>query len=243
MVASVLQNGSICRPGELVPNGPPRPAVTRVLVVDDHAFVRAGIIDILRSHDWLVVVGEAADGLQGLAKASELRPDLVVVDLNLPKLSGLGLMSALRTRQPKVKVVVLSMYEPDEVVRSIIHSGARGYLCKRDAATELVTALETVAGGGTYFDTAFSRTLLPHLTGTSGHTNRRFDISPRQREVLIGVAEGLSSKEIAARLNISIRTVETHREHLARRLHIRNVAEFTRYAIEQGYIQLEGSKP
>ena len=121
----------------------------RVLIVDDHAVVRAGIVDILRSHDWLIVVGEAADGREALAKALELAPDLVVVDLNLPTLSGVGLMKSLRTQLPNTKVLVLSMHEPDRVASSIIESGARGYVSTRVASTELITALEAVASGGT----------------------------------------------------------------------------------------------
>ena len=220
-----------------VANKPTRPATTRVLVVDDHPLVRAGVRDILQSHDWLVVVGEAADGRDALAKALELSPDLVVVDLDLPKLNGVGLMNSLRTQLPKTKVIVLSMYQPDKVASSVIQAGARGYVSKRVASTELISALEAVASGGTYFDSAFSVTVLRDLT--RDRTKQRPTISPRQREVLIGVAEGLSSKEIAARLNIGVRTVDTHREQVARKLNIRNAADFTKYAIQHGYIQVE----
>ena len=210
----------------------------RVLIVDDHAVVRAGVVEILREHDWLVVVGEAVDGREALTKAIQLSPDLLIVDLDIPKLNGIGLMNALRTQLPKAKVLVLSMHEADKVASSIIQAGARGYVSKRVASTELVTALEAVASGGTYFDSAFSLAVLPQLT--ADRTKPRFNISPRQREVLIGVAEGLSSKEIAARLNIGVRTVDTHREQVARKLHIRNAADFTKYAIQQGYVTLEG---
>jgi len=206
----------------------------RVLIVDDHAVVRAGIVDILRSHDWLVVVGEAAAGREALAKALELAPDLVVVDLNLPTLSGVGLMKSLRTQLPKTKVLVLSMHEPDRVAGSIIESGARGYVSKRVASAELITALEAVASGGTYFDSAFSVTVLNQLA--KDPPKRQSTISPRQREVLVGVAEGLTSKEIAARLNIGVRTVDTHREQVARKLNIHNAADFTKYAVQQGLI-------
>jgi DNA-binding NarL/FixJ family response regulator len=146
-------------------------------------------------------------------------------------------MNALRTNLPNAKVIVLSMHEPDNVARSIIEAGARGYVSKRVASSELVTALEAVASGGTYFDSAFSVTVLQELTRDPG--KQRTAISPRQRQVLIGVAEGLSSKEIAARLNIGVRTVDTHREQVARKLNIRNAADFTKYAIQHGYIRVE----
>jgi DNA-binding NarL/FixJ family response regulator len=236
MVASVAQRD----PKGLALNAvshPTRKCPIRVLVVDDHAVVRAGIIEILRLHDCLVVVGEAADGREALAKALQLEPDLVILDLNLPKLNGVDLMNGLRAQLPKTMVLVLSMHEPRKIASAIIDGGARGYVSKRVASTELVTALETVAAGGTYFDSAFSLSALPQLTGD--RSSPRFNISPRQREVLIGVAEGLSSKEIAARLNIGVRTVDTHREQVARKLHIRNAAEFTRYAVQQGYVILE----
>jgi DNA-binding NarL/FixJ family response regulator len=185
----------------------------------------------------LVVVGEACDGHEALAKALELSPDLVIVDLDLPKLNGVGLMNRLRANLPKAKIIVLSMHAPDNVGRSVIEAGARGYVSKRVASTELVTALEAVACGGTYFDVPFSMTVLQQLTRDQKASPTA--ISPRQREVLIGVAEGFSSKEIAARLNIGVRTVDTHREVVARRLNIRNAADFTKYAIQHGYIQVE----
>jgi DNA-binding NarL/FixJ family response regulator len=186
-------------------------------------------------------VGEAADGREALAKAVQLSPDLIIVDLSLPKLSGLGLMNLLRTQLPKTKVIVLSMHEADKIASSIIQAGARGYVSKRVASTELVTALETVASGGTYFDSAFSFTVLSQMTGD--RTKQQFTVSPRQREILIGVAEGLSSKEIATRLSIGVRTVDTHRELVARKLKIHNAADFTRYAIQQGYVSLETRPP
>ena len=236
MVASIARRDPKGHAPSAVVASPPRCAC-RVLIVDDHAVVRAGIIDILQSHDWLAVVGEAADGREAFAKAVQLSPDLVIVDLSLPKLSGLGLISLLRTQLPKTKVIVLSMHEADKIASSIIQAGARGYVSKRVASTELVTALETVASGGTYFDSAFSFRVLSQMT--RDRTKQQFTVSPRQREILIGVAEGLSSKEIATRLSIGVRTVDTHRELVARKLKIHNAADFTRYAIQQGYVTLE----
>jgi DNA-binding NarL/FixJ family response regulator len=241
MITPVVRRDSKGHALSSVANQPARPTTTRVLIVDDHPLVRAGVLDILQSHDWLVVVGEAADGREALAKALELSPDLVIVDLDLPKLNGIGLMSALRTHLPKAKIIVLSMHQPDKVARSVVEAGARGYVSKRVASSELVTALEAVAAGGTYFDSAFSVTVLQELTRDP--KRQRAAISPRQREVLVGVAEGLSSKEIAARLNIGVRTVDTHREQVARKLNIRNAADFTKYAIQHGYIQVQSGPP
>lgn len=241
MTAPVVRRGSKGHALSPVADKPARPTTTKVLIVDDHPLVRAGVREVLQSHDWLVVVGEAADGREALNKALQLSPDLVIVDLNIPKLNGIGLMSALRTSLPKTKIIVLTMHEPDNVARSVIEAGARGYVSKRVASTELVTALEAVASGGTYFDSTFSITVLQELTRDP--KNQRAAISPRQREVLIGVAEGLSSKEIAARLNIGVRTVDTHREQVARKLKIRNAADFTKYAIQYGYVEVQTGSP
>jgi DNA-binding NarL/FixJ family response regulator len=212
----------------------PRRAAAKVLVVDDHPIVCAGVIDLLRSHEWLVVVGQAADGEEALAKARHLLPEVVLVDINLPKLNGLALIKSLRAELPDIKIIVLSMHEPELLAHQIVQSGVRGFVCKRVASSELVTALETVASGGTFFDNHFSQVILKAFTRDP--QNQQFWMSPREREVLIGIAEGLSNKEVAARLNIGVRTVDTHRERLVRKLNIRSTAGLTRFAIQHGLV-------
>jgi two-component system nitrate/nitrite response regulator NarL len=211
-----------------------RRAPVRVLVVDDHPIVCAGVIDLLRSHEWLVVVGQAADGEEALAKAREMLPDVILVDINLPKLNGLALIKSLRAQLPETKLIVLSMHEPELLAHHIIQSGVRGFVCKRVASSELVNALETVASGGTFFDNHFSQVVLKAFSRDPA--NQQFWISPREREVLIGIAEGLSNKEVAARLNIGVRTVDTHRERLVRKLKIHSTAGLTRFALEHGLV-------
>jgi two-component system nitrate/nitrite response regulator NarL len=212
---------------------------TKVLVVDDHPVVCAGVIDLLSCHDWLVVVGQANDGQEGLSKARKLLPDLVVVDINMPKLDGLTLMKSLRAELPQTKVIVLSMHAPEHLAQHIIQSGARGYVCKKVASDDLVTALETVAAGGTFFDATFSQIVLRQLSHNS--EKPELWISPREREVLVGIADGLSNKEIATRLNIGVRTVDTHRERLIRRLNIRSTAGLTKFALQHGLVAQETS--
>ena len=203
-----------------------------VLVVDDHAIVYEGIIGLLSSHPWLRVSGLATDGREALLKAKELQPHLVIVDVNLPKLSGFALVKALKTEAPLSKAIIFSMHSPEQFTLSVIESGVRGYVCKRDAATKLTKALEVVALGGTFFDPDFAnalrqatpeKTLQPRMT-------------PREREVLVGVAEGLSNKEIAARLGLGVRTIETYRVRLVRKLNIRSAASLTRFALQQGLL-------
>jgi len=211
-----------------------RQPVTKVLVVDDHPIVCAGVIDLLRSHEWLEVVGVATDGEQALAKALELLPHVMLVDINLPKLSGLALIKSLHAQLPDIKVIVLSMHEPELVAHQIVQSGVRGFVCKKVASLELVNALETVSAGGTFFDNHFSQVVLRAFSRDP--ENQQFWMSPREREVLIGIADGLSNKEVAARLNIGVRTVDTHRERLIRKLNIRSTAGLTRFAIKHGLV-------
>lgn len=206
----------------------------RVLVVDDHSLVRAGLRDILGLHEWLVVVGEAVDGRDGLMQARRLQPDVMVVDINLPKLSGLALIRTVRSECPGTNCLVFSMHRPEQIALALIESGARGYVCKTASGTELIAGLERVAAGDSYFDPEFSQTLMSHYS--RDRTQPDYGMSPREREVLIGLAEGLSNKQIAARLDIGVRTVDTHRERLVRKLNIRNVAQLTRFAIEHGLV-------
>ena len=239
MVASIAGSGgsrraaaSLCVPSSGALSPQRDPPNTTVLVVDDHPVVRAGIEDILRYHDWLEVVGQAADGSEGLRQARELAPNLMIVDINLPKLSGLALIRTVRSELPNTRSLVFSLHRAEQFALAMIESGAKGYVCKTAPGTELIRGLETVAGGGTYFDADFSRKFLANYSreGTG------YGMSPREREVLIGIAEGLSSKQIAARLDIGVRTVDTHRERLVRKLNIREVANLTRFAIQQGLV-------
>ena len=207
----------------------------RVMVVDDHPIARAGVISLLSVHDWLVVIGQAADGQEALTKARTLAPDLIVVDINLPKLSGLALTKSLRAELPESRVVILSMHTFDQVADPVMESGARGYVCKRVATEELIEALEKVASGGAYFP-ASSRGGLNGERSVHENPGKRRDISPRERQVLAGIAEGLSNKEVAERLGLGVRTIETHRGALMRKLDIHTVAGLTRFALQQGLV-------
>ena len=209
----------------------------KVLVVDNHPIVRAGVIDLLRTHNCLKVIGEATNGKEALVKARELQPDVALVDINLPKLNGLQLIKSLRDKQPGIKVLVLSMQEPELLADQIIQSGALGFVNKRAASTELVTALETVAGGGTFFGSHFTEIMMRSFSREA--QSQRLPLSQREREVLTGIAEGLTNREVAARLHIGVRTVDTHRERIVRKLNIRSTqsaAGLTRFAIQHGLV-------
>jgi two-component system, NarL family, nitrate/nitrite response regulator NarL len=213
------------------------------LLVDDHPVVRKGISSCLARLSHLLVVGEAADGREALAKARELLPDIVLLDIDLPHISGLAVAEALRKELPNIKVLILSMYQRSEYLPRILQAGARGYVLKEASPEDLTKAIETVSAGECYFSPEVARLALNQLVqGNCGGPDLE-DLTHREREVLVLVAEGLSNKEIATNLNVGVRTVETHRERIMRKLGIHSVAGLTRYAIAKGLITLRDEMP
>ncbi len=207
----------------------------RVLLVDDHPVVRQGLASCLARHN-VQVVGEAANGRDAVRRVKELSPDIVLMDLDMPHMSGLAATELLRRESPAVKVLVLSMYTHSEYVLRILQSGARGYVLKDAPTEEMVRAIEAVQGGGTFFSPDVARVALNQFVrGTTDDPHSK-QVSNREREVLIAIAEGLSNKEIACRLGVGVRTVETHRERIMRKLNIHSVAGLTKYAIQKGLI-------
>ncbi len=207
----------------------------RVLVVDDHPVVRQGLVSCLARHQ-LQVVGEAANGRDALRRVRELSPDVVLMDLDMPHMSGLTAAELLRKENPAVKVLVLSMHTHSEYVLRILQCGARGYILKDAPTEEMVKAIEAVHSGGTFFSSDIARLALNQFVRGVSDDPRAKPISNREREVLIAIAEGLSNKEIACRLSVGVRTVETHRERIMRKLNIHSVAGLTKYAIQKGLI-------
>lgn len=211
----------------------------RVLLVDDHPIVRKGLGACLSRQGNIVVVGEAGDGREALRKAKELAPDVVMMDIDMPHMNGLTATELLRKDLPNVKVLVLSMHTHSDVVMRILQSGARGYVVKEASSEELLRAVETVNAGESFFSSDVARLALNQFVRGGGEGPQPGQISNREREVLIAIAEGLSNKEIACRLNVGVRTVETHRERIMRKLNIHSVAGLTRFAIQKGLIPLQ----
>lgn len=209
----------------------------RVLVADDHMIVRTGIRHVLESETDFVVVGEAGTGSEAISLVGELRPDVVVLDISMPDQSGLEVAARLQSGSTATRILILSMHNNAEYVLESVRAGAHGYLLKDTAAAELRTAIRAVCRGESYFSPPVATRLTAAVRGEHGTTGDPLDLlTGREREVLLGIAQGQTNKEIAAHLGISHRTVETHRESLMRKLQIRTVAELTRFAIESGII-------
>lgn len=193
----------------------------RVLIVDDHALVRDGVRALLAPQPGIEVVGEAGDAEQALAQVILLAPQLVLLDIGMKETDGLTLAARLRASHPEVAVLMLSMYDGAEYLRRAREAGARGYVRKDAPSSEIVAALEAIGAGGTHWPAA-----------EAPDAGRRQQLSEREREILRGLARGQSSKQLALELEVSVRTVETHRQNIRRKLRIAGQAELIRYAVE-----------
>jgi DNA-binding NarL/FixJ family response regulator len=214
----------------------------RILLADDHALVRAGMRALLREMPGMEVVAESGDGIDALRLIGETKPDLALVDISMPGLNGLEVAARAGKEYPRTLVVILSMHVGDEFVRRALASGAAGYLLKNADRSELEMALRAVARGDTWLSPAVSKRVAEaSARGATGPADAAFEaLTPRQRDVLQLIAEGLSTKEIASRLNLGVKTVETHRTGLMKSLGIHGVAGLVRYAIRTGIIHPEG---
>ncbi|MFL5303274.1 MAG: response regulator [Anaeromyxobacteraceae bacterium] len=213
----------------------------RVLLADDHALVRAGLRALLAELPDVEVVGETGDGQEALRLLGEKKPDVALVDISMPGLNGIEVAVRARKEHPATRIVILSMHVDDEFVRRALAAGAAGYLVKNADRSELELALRAVARGDTWLSPAISRSVAAaYARGGQSRPAGPFEVlSPRQREVLQLIAEGLSTKEIASRLDLGVKTVETHRAELMERLGIHGVAGLVRYAIRVGLVQPE----
>lgn len=211
----------------------------RVLIADDHPVVRKGLQSCLSRQDRLKVVGEAADGEEALQKALELGPDVVLMDISMPRKDGLAVTQVLRKQAPQIKILVLSVHSNKDYIFRIIQAGAHGYVSKEASPDELLRAIESVCGGETFFSPEMAQAAIHQLVSNGGKPEPFAQLTSRERQVLVLIAEGQSNKEIANRLGIGVRTIETHRERIMRRLDIHSVAGLTKFAIANGLVPLE----
>jgi DNA-binding NarL/FixJ family response regulator len=218
----------------------------KVLLADDHLLVRAGIKSLLQGISNVEVVGEADNGRETLRMVEECKPDLVLLDIAMSELNGLEVTERVSKDHPDVLIVILSMHMNEEYVLQALRTGAAGYLLKDSAPTELEIAINAVMRGERYLSPAISKNLVDDYLRRINGDYKKPDkesvfelLTPRQREILQLIAEGNSTKEIAEKLHVSVKTVETHRAQLMERLDIRDVAGLVRYAIRTGLIEFE----
>jgi DNA-binding NarL/FixJ family response regulator len=207
----------------------------RVMLADDHTLVRAGIRRILEAQPGLTVVGEAADGHAAIALLRGVETDVLVLDLKMEGSDGIDVLKRVKAEWPELKVLILTMHAGREYVARALHEGADGYLLKDSAVQDLAAAIDAVMAGRSYYSPAIQQ-LMAGLLREGGTPSGIQGLSDREREVLVLLARGLSSKEIASELGISTRTVESHRANLMRRLGVKSVALLTQVAIREGIV-------
>jgi DNA-binding NarL/FixJ family response regulator len=210
---------------------------TRVLVADDHTMVRQGLISILSGHDEFEVVGEAADGTEAVEKALQTRPDVVVLDLGMPRLDGLEAARRIRKALPRTRILVLTMHDDEEYVLRTVRAGASGYLVKDGAAAELVAAIRAVSAGRGYFGPQAAKALAESYERGGDEADDPYErLSAREREVFQLLIEGRTNAQVARILFISPKTVDNHRTHLMARLGVHSTAELIRFAARRGLL-------
>jgi DNA-binding NarL/FixJ family response regulator len=212
----------------------------RVLIADDHEIVRRGIRDLIEKHPGWEVCGEAKDGRDAVSRAFALKPDLVLLDIGMPNLNGLDAARQIAANCPLTRVLVLTVHDSEQVVREVLAVGARGFLLKSDAGRDLVSAVEALQRHGTFFTSKVASLVLEGYLNPrrASEPSRRNRLTPREREVVQLLAEGKTSKEIAVALNLSVKTTETHRTNIMRKLDVHSIAGLTIYAVRNGIVQI-----
>lgn len=218
----------------------------RILIADDHEVARRGIRSVLESHPGWEVCAEAKDGRDAVELATRTKPDLILLDIGMPNLNGLEAARQILATNPNVAILILTMHDSDQVIREVLRAGARGFLLKSDAGRDLVAAVDALQRQRTFFTTRVSQMVLEGFLNRDGKQSDveaeidHFEeiLTSREREVIQLLAEGRTSKEVAATLNLSVKTAETHRTNLMRKLGLHSVADLTRYAVRNGIVQV-----
>ena len=214
-------------------------AAFRILVADDHEVVRKGLIAILEQQPEWQVCGEACNGREAVEKAKRLMPDVVVMDDSMPGLNGLEATSQVVKANPATKVLILTLHDSDQIIRRVLDAGARGFLLKSDSACELVAAVDALLRNKTYFTSKVAALVLENqLKGGTPFAAGRGPLTPREREVVQLLAEGNSTKEAAVALGLSVKTAETHRSNIMRRLQLHSVSSLVLYAVRNKIVHV-----
>jgi len=210
----------------------------RILIADDHELLRRGLVAELSQVPGWVVVAEVANGRAAVASAAELKPDLVVLDLTMPELNGLEAARRILSADPGTRILILTAHESEQLVREVLSVGARGYVLKSDAGRILVVALQALLEGGSFFTSSVARMVMDgYLRNEANDASTAQTLSGREREIVQLLAEGNSNKDVARALNISVKTAETHRSNIMRKLALGSLPELVRYAIRNNMIE------
>jgi len=214
--------------------------MVRILLADDHKIIAEGLRNLLEKNPAFTVVGHASEGLAAVRLAASLSPDLVIMDISMPGLNGFEATRRILDADPRVKVIALSMHKDGHYIAAALKSGAVGYVLKESAFEELAAAIQSVMKGQSYLSASIADTVIKdYIRHLEKQGSGAFSVlNPREREVLQSLSEGLSTKEIAARLKVSVKTVETYRAQIMNKLNIHSVAELTKYAIREGITSL-----
>ena len=212
----------------------------RILIADDHEVARKGIGCLLESHAGWEVCGEATDGREAVELAGRLKPDVLLLDIGMPNLNGLDATRQILAIMPEARILILTVHDSEQVVREVLAAGARGFLLKSDAGRDLLAAVEALQHQRTYFTPKVAQMMLDGYLRPHEETNASAQcvLTPREREVIQLVAEGKTTKEVATALCLSVKTAETHRTNLMRKLNLHSVADITLYAVRNGIIQI-----
>jgi DNA-binding NarL/FixJ family response regulator len=215
----------------------------RILIADDHEIVRKGLRSMLEAHSGWEVCGEAVDGWEATQKAEELKPDLVALDIGMPNLNGLEAARQILRSNPKMRILFLTIYETEQVAKAVAQIGAKGVILKSDAARELVTAVEALQRNSTFFSSKLKPTILG-VNSRGDHRSPEKDVlTRRERQVVQLLAEGKSTKEAAAVLDMSVKTAETHRSNIMSKLGLHSISELVLYAVRNNIVQAFNSEP
>ena len=218
----------------------------RIFVADDHEVVRRGLCALLTSHFGWEICGEAGDGREAVEKVARLKPDIVILDIGMPSLNGLDAARQIMHNDPRQKIAILSVMESEQVIHEALKAGARAYISKSDGARDLIVAIEALQQNETYFNSRIGQIVLNGFLNPSKIRPRRSsrlrDLTAREREIAQLVAEGKSTKEVAVTLGVSVKTAETHRSNLMRKLGLHCVSELVLYAVRHNIVQVPGEQ-